>query len=45
MPASAKIAMARLTATAGPAPKGDVKGDVKGGKAPGRHTDRLAGIY
>ena len=58
MPASAKLAMARLTATAAPAPKGDAKAGKspeKGApaklaagpaaKPPGRHTDRLAGIY
>ena len=52
MPASAKLAMARLTASA--APKGDGKagksaarpGPAKLAATPaGRHTDRLAGIY
>ena len=51
MPASAKLAMARLTASAAPAAKGGGKGAEKAAPAKlaakplARHTDRLAGIY
>ena len=46
MPTSAKLAMARLTASAAPAAKAPEKAAAKlASKPPGRHADRLAGIY